>query len=92
METRRYAAVYAFFLEGLEVASERLLNLVTRATLSGDVFDDDAATGQGLLTRFERAVNCGAIGEEETAEMTGLTLAELHSKSFATIVANRRNT
>ena len=88
----RYAAVYAFFLEGLEVASERLLNLVTRATLSGDVFDDDAATGQGLLTRFERAVNCGALGEEETAEMTGLTLAELHSKSFATIVANRRNT
>ena len=88
----RYAAVYAFFLEGLDVASERLLNLVRRATLSGEVFDDDAATGQGLLNRFERAMNCGAIDEEETVEVTGLTLAELHSKSFARIVANRRRT
>jgi len=88
----RYAAVYAFFLEGLDIASERLLNLVRRATLSGEVFDDDAATGQGLLNRFERAVNCGAIGQEEAVDMTGLTLAELHSKSFVKIVVNRRRT
>ena len=47
----RYAAVYAFFLEGLDGASEHLLNLVRRRTLSGEVFDDDAATGQGLLNR-----------------------------------------
>jgi citrate lyase beta subunit len=88
----RYAAVYAFFLEGLDIASERLLNLVRRATLSGEVFDDDAATGQGLLNRFERAVNCGAISQEEAVEMTGLTLAELHGKSFVKIVVNRRRT
>ena len=45
----RYAAVYAFFLEGLDAASERLRNFVSKAaqaTLVGDVFDD-AATGQG---------------------------------------------
>ena len=83
----RYAAVYAFFLEGLDGASEHLLNLVRRATLSGEVFDYDAATGQGLLNRFERAMNCGAIGEHETVAITGLTVAELHSKSFVKIVA-----
>ena len=38
------------FSEGLDVASKHLLNL-GRATLSGEVFDDDAATGQGLLNR-----------------------------------------
>src|SRR6266550_5245582 len=59
----RYAAVYAFFLDGLDAASERLRNFVekaAKATLVGDVFDD-AATGQGLLNYFLRAINCGAI-------------------------------
>ncbi|HZG54826.1 MAG TPA: hypothetical protein VEZ40_22165, partial [Pyrinomonadaceae bacterium] len=43
----RYAAVYAFFLQSLDAASERLRNFVekaAKATLVGDVFDD-AATG-----------------------------------------------
>ncbi|MGH9367438.1 MAG: DUF6986 family protein, partial [Thermoanaerobaculia bacterium] len=47
----RYAALYSFFLEGLEAASARLKNFVEKAgqaTLIGEVFDD-AATGQGLL-------------------------------------------
>ena len=50
----RYAAVYAFFLQSLDAASERLRNFVekaAKATLVGDVFDD-AATGQGLLNYF----------------------------------------
>ena len=54
---------YAFFLEGLAPAAERLRNFVEKAaqaTLVGDVFDD-AATGQGLLNYFLRALNCGAI-------------------------------
>ena len=48
----RYAALYAFFLEGLEAASERLTNFVEKAgqaTLVGDVFDD-AATGRACST------------------------------------------
>ncbi len=52
----RYAAVFAFFLEGLDAASERLQHFVRKAaqaTLVGDVFDD-AATGQGLLNYFLR--------------------------------------
>jgi len=87
----RYAAVYAFFLEGLGAASERLKNFVQKAaqaTLVGDVFDD-AATGQGLLNYFLRAMNCGAIGEREATEMSGLTLEELRSRSFLKILSKR---
>jgi hypothetical protein len=87
----RYAAVYAFFLEGLDAASERLRNFVSKAaqaTLVGDVFDD-AATGQGLLNYFLRAINCGAISEEEALPLTGLTLAELRSASFVKILKGR---
>ena len=49
---------------------------------------DDAATGQGLLNFFLRALNCGAITEEE-ALVTGLTLDELRSRSFVKIMKNR---
>ena len=88
----RYAAVYAFFLEGLDAASERLKNFVQKAaqaTLVGDVFDD-AATGQGLLNYFLRAMNCGAITEDEAIDKSGLTLNELRGRSFVKILAQRR--
>jgi hypothetical protein len=88
----RYAAVYAFFLESLDAASERLLNFIARAaqaTLVGEIFDD-AATGQGLLNFFLRALNCGAVPEEEIGRLTGLTLDELRSGSFVKIVRGRR--
>ena len=88
----RYAAVYTFFLEGLDAASERLRNFVEKAaqaTLVGDVFDD-AATGQGLLNYFLRAINCGAITEEEATRRTSITLDELRSGSFVKILKNRQ--
>jgi citrate lyase beta subunit len=88
----RYAATYAFFLEGLEAASSRLVNFVNKAaqaTRTGQIFDD-AATGQGLLSFFLLAVDCGALTEDEAAARTGLLLAELRGKSFAKIVADRR--
>ena len=88
----RFASVFAFFLEGLDAASERLRNFVgkaAQATLVGDVFDD-AATGQGLLNYFLRAVNCGAISEQEAVEKSGLTLDELRSRSFVGILNRRR--
>ena len=87
----RYAAVYAFFLDGLAAATERLRNFMEKAgqaTLVGDVFDD-AATGQGLLNYFIRGMNSGALTEEE-ALATGLTLEELRSRSFVRILAGRR--
>jgi citrate lyase beta subunit len=88
----RYAALYAFFLDGLEAASARLTNFVAKAgqaTFVGDVFDD-AATGQGLLNFFLRAWNCGAITEAEAVEKSGLTAEELRGRSFIQILKNRR--
>ena len=88
----RYAAVYTFFLEGLDAASQRLSNFVAKAaqaTLVGDVFDD-AATGQGLLNYFLRAINCRALTEQEAQNLTSLTLEELRSGSFMKILQNRQ--
>ena len=90
----RYAAVYSFFLEGLDAAGARLSNFVesaAKATLVGDVFDD-AATGQGLLNYFLRAINCGAITEQEATTRTGLTVDELRTRSFLRILEGRRGT
>jgi citrate lyase beta subunit len=87
----RYAATYVFFLESYDDAVLRLKNFVDKtaqATLTGDVFDD-AATGQGLLNYFLKAMNCGAITEEEVFA-TGLTLDEIRSRSFYRILMGRR--
>lgn len=87
----RYAATYTFFIESYEDAALRLKNFIDKAaqaTLSGDVFDD-AATGQGLLNYFLKALNCGAITEQE-ALATGLTLDEIRSRSFYKILLGRR--
>ncbi|MDC0678049.1 DUF6986 family protein [Sorangium atrum] len=87
----RYAATYAFFLEGVDAAAARLRSFVERAaqaTVAGTVFDD-AATGQGLLGFFLRAIGAGAMTEGEAAERTGLTPDELRGRSFQAIVARR---
>jgi citrate lyase beta subunit len=87
----RYAACYAFFLEGFGQAAERLrafIDKAAQATLVGDVFDD-AATGQGLLNYFLRALNCGAVELADLAQ-TGLTQEEFGLRSFAQILAARR--
>jgi len=87
----RYAAVYAFFLEGLESASRRLRSFTEKAaqaTLLGEVFDD-AATGQGLLNFFIRGLACGAITPEEAAA-TGLSREEIQGRSFPRILDGRR--
>ncbi len=89
----RYGSVYAYFLDGLAPASERLRNFVdkaAKATLVCEVFDD-AATGQGLLNFFLRGIACGAVTEQE-ALATGLTLDEIRGKSFVKILAARRAT
>jgi len=87
----RYAAVYSFFLESYVEAADRLRIFVekaARATLTNDVFDD-AATGQGLLNYFLRGLNCGALSEAD-ALATGLSLEEIHTRSFLKILEGRR--
>jgi citrate lyase beta subunit len=88
----RYAAVYSFFLESFTPQSVRLkrfMDKATKATLSGNQFDD-AASAQGLLNYFLRGINCGALSESEVLESTTLTLDELKSASFVKITENRR--
>ena len=87
----RYTAVYAFFLESYDDAVLRLKTFVEKAaqaTLIGDTFDD-AATGQGLLNYFLKALNSGAINIDEVLA-TGLTLDEIRTRSFAKIIKDRR--
>lgn len=87
----RYAAVHAFFLEVLESAGERLSRFVgeaARATQRGGVFDD-AATGQGLLNVFLRALSSGAVSEDEAARLTSLSTEELRARSFSAIARAR---
>ena len=89
----RYVATYTFFLSSLEDATHRLKIFVDRSavsTLTGDIFDD-AATGQGLLNFFLKAMNCGAIGEREVLA-TGLSLEEVRTRSFYKILEGRRRT
>jgi hypothetical protein len=87
----RYAALYSFFLEGIDAAGARLRNFVDKAaqaTLVGNVFDD-AATGQGLLNFFLRGINSGAVTEAEALRMTGLTEEDFRGRSFVKIMAAR---
>ena len=88
----RFAAVYYFFLTGLEASSERLRTFIDKAaqaSMVGNTFDD-AATGQGLVNFFVNGVACGAITETEALQ-TGLTLDELRGRSFLKIIENRVN-
>ncbi|MCH7525112.1 MAG: phosphoenolpyruvate kinase, partial [Bacteroidetes bacterium] len=87
----RYTAVYAFFLESYDDAVLRLktfMEKAAQATLIGNTFDD-AATGQGLLNYFLKALNSGAITIDEVLA-TGLTLDEIRTRSFAKILKDRQ--
>ena len=87
----RYAAVYSFFLESKDAQAKRLKNFVEKATqamTTGNQFDD-AASAQGLLNFFVRALSCGAMTEAEVLDATSLTAEELRSASFMEIMNNR---
>ena len=87
----RHAANASFFLEQLHESTVRLKNFVeqaSKATLSGNVFDD-AATGQGLLNFFFRALNSGAIDSEDV-ENAGVSVQEVQAGSLRKIVELRR--
>ncbi|XOV88504.1 MAG: DUF6986 family protein [Pseudomonadota bacterium] len=89
----RFAAVYYFFLTGVEDSIARLQTFVDRAaqaSLTGNTFDD-AATGQGLVNFFVSGLNCGALTGDEVAR-TGVSPAELAQRSFLKIVEARLST
>ncbi|WP_372406113.1 aldolase [Streptomyces luteireticuli] len=71
----RYAAVYAFYREGLEAAAARLV-AYTGGGVGGRMLDEPA-TARALAGYVLRGVDCGAVGAEEAARATGLTRGEL---------------
>jgi citrate lyase beta subunit len=67
----RYAAVYAWHLEGFEKAAARVRAFHAGAPGPGGVLDEPA-TIKALVAQLRRAVHCGAIPEEEALARTGL--------------------
>ncbi|MDQ2586258.1 DUF6986 family protein [Saccharothrix yanglingensis] len=72
----RYAAVHAFHLEGLAGDAARLRAYVARA--GGSVLDEPA-TARALSSSFVRALDCGALDEDEVRRATGLGPDELRA-------------
>ncbi|AXG76535.1 DUF6986 family protein [Streptomyces paludis] len=72
----RYAAVYAFYREGLEPAAARLAAYVARA---GGAVMDEPATARALSGHLLRGLDCGALDDDEVTGLTGLTRADLET-------------
>lgn len=72
----RYAAVHAFYLEGVAADARRLKAYVEHA---GGAILDEPATAQALSTSFIRALDCGALEEDEIRRATGLTVTDLQA-------------
>ncbi|MFE6511250.1 DUF6986 family protein [Nocardioides sp. NPDC057767] len=70
----RYVATYAFFRDGLEVASARLRAYVHGGDSS---YLDEPATAAALAAFVLRGVECGAVAVEEVERLAGIDQAEL---------------
>ncbi len=84
----RYAAVYVFYLTGLEAASRRLatfLDTVGRGDAPRDIADD-VATGQALLNFLLRAIACGAADRATIASQTGIGEEVLDGRPFGHVL------
>ncbi|MET8179717.1 aldolase/citrate lyase family protein [Streptomyces sp. NPDC005336] len=74
----RYAAVYAFYREGLEAAAARLAAYVDRTATSGSGgIADEPATAKALSGHLLRGLDCGALDGAEVQRLTGLARAGL---------------
>ncbi|MFJ8233643.1 DUF6986 family protein [Streptomyces sp. NPDC094448] len=72
----RYAAVFAFYREGLDKAAARLAAYANRT--AGDVMDEPA-TARALSGYLLRGLDCGALDPAEVTGLTGLTRTDLES-------------
>ena len=70
----RYAAVFAFYREGMARAADRLAAYVARS--GGDVLDEPA-TARALADYLLRGLDCGALDAGEIDALCGLSRAEL---------------
>jgi hypothetical protein len=84
----RYAALYTFFLDHQENATQRLKQLLdtyTKASRVGATFDD-AASGTGLLNFFRKGFSCGAFASEDL-KAAGLSIDDLEVPSLSHLLA-----
>ncbi|WP_112470638.1 DUF6986 family protein [Streptomyces triticisoli] len=72
----RYAAVFAFYREGVEQTAARLARYAGRT--GGDVMDEPA-TAQALSGHLLRGLDCGALDTAEVTRLTGLTRPALET-------------
>lgn len=70
----RYAAVYAFYREGLDAACERLQNYCARRVGSGVL--DEPATARALAGFVLRGVDCGAVDLVEVEVRAGAEVVQ----------------
>lgn len=77
----RYAAVYAFYREGLPQAAARLAAYVNRAGGAGGAIADEPATAKALSGYLLRGLDCGAVDADEVERLTGLSRATLGTLS-----------
>jgi citrate lyase beta subunit len=70
----RFAATYAFYLDGFEQAASRLRRYVAHEP--GSVLDEPA-TARALSSYVVRALDCGAVSVSEATAATGLTASDL---------------
>lgn len=76
----RYAALYSFFIEALPAQADALKLALNAA---------DLHTAQKTLNFFLRGLDCGALESDEVVSETGLTPAELKSRSVIEIISSR---
>ena len=72
----RYAAVYAFYREGLDTAAARLAAYVAKA--GGSVMDEPA-TARALSGYLLRGLDCGAVDPAEVTARTALSRQDLNA-------------
>jgi hypothetical protein len=70
----RYAATYAFFRTGFDVAADRLRDYLSRT--EGSVMDEPA-TARALAGFVQRGLDCGAVGVGELERRAGLGPGDL---------------
>ncbi|MGC0319275.1 DUF6986 family protein [Kitasatospora acidiphila] len=74
----RYAAVYAFYRQGLAAAAARLAAYVAKA---GGAVLDEPATARALSGYLLRGLDCGAVDPAEVTALTGLDRGRLDALS-----------
>ncbi|MGN6680395.1 MAG: DUF6986 family protein [Streptosporangiaceae bacterium] len=81
----RYAATYAFFREGFGAAAGRLRSCAERSATG----QEEPATIRALADFLSRAIECGAIEENELSELTNLTNHQIRVARRSGVIPNR---